>query len=116
MSRSSRTMQMSSLDPPGSDRPLTQPFAFTEQKPDRKKLLAAFPYMKPFDTLPRCLIPSRRYAWRPPQMFYSWVAPEDTMMDYARKLGIVKRSGPEVQTLDIVLRRMIAGERVADIN
>ncbi|KZT63583.1 hypothetical protein DAEQUDRAFT_115003 [Daedalea quercina L-15889] len=75
--------------------------------------------MEPFYTLPRCLVPSRRYVRRPPRLFYAWPAPENVMMDYARKRRLVKRMRGEVDvigTLIRVLHRMIRFDGVADID
>ncbi|KAH9917513.1 uncharacterized protein B0H18DRAFT_1034433 [Fomitopsis serialis] len=115
MPYSSRTVQLSSLDPPGTQRKLTIPFAFTKQRPDRCKLLKAFPHMKPFDTLPRLLIPSSRYAWRPPRMFYAWPAPQKTMLDFAKKHKLVKRARGGINLHWTLRRALCAMIRTDDL-
>ncbi|KAH9917514.1 uncharacterized protein B0H18DRAFT_1123594 [Fomitopsis serialis] len=112
-------MQLSSLDPPGTRRRLPAPFAFSERTPDEDEVLKAVRHMKPFDTLPRILIPSSRYAWRPPRLFYAWPAPEKVLLDYAKKNKLARRARRKLSltaTMYEALHAMIRGDGVASIN
>ncbi|KAH9837850.1 uncharacterized protein C8Q71DRAFT_754841 [Rhodofomes roseus] len=120
--RSSRLMwqlRVSSLDPPGTRRGLPVPFAFSERRPESGKVLDAAPHMEPFNTLPRILIPSTRYAWKPPCLHYAWLAPEAMLLDYAKKNKLNRRLGRKLNvpgTMRAALLAMIIREGVADIS
>ncbi|KZT63586.1 hypothetical protein DAEQUDRAFT_815562 [Daedalea quercina L-15889] len=118
MPRSSRTIMLTSLDPPGTKRPIPPPLAFAP-KLDRHGIRDKLRKAEPFDTLPRGLIPSRRYAWGPPRLLYGWPAPEQLLLSYARKHKIVQRFRRRIVmpgTLNTSVDEIIRTEGVADIS
>ncbi|EPS94828.1 hypothetical protein FOMPIDRAFT_100849 [Fomitopsis schrenkii] len=115
---SSRMLQLSSIDPPGSKRRLTFPYAFSTQEADKQKMLQTAPSLQPLDKLPRVLVPSGQYAWWAPRMHYGWVAPQEMLLDYAKKHKLLFPSKSRQflpRTLSRALNGMIRIGGVAEI-
>ncbi|EPS94826.1 hypothetical protein FOMPIDRAFT_1054758 [Fomitopsis schrenkii] len=114
----SQLLQLSSIDLPGSKRCLSFPYAFSKQEPDLQKMTQKAPSLQPLDTLPRILVPSSRYAWRPPRMYYGWVAPQELLLDHAKKHKLLFPSKSREflpRNLSRALKSMIRLDGVAEI-
>ncbi|EPS94849.1 hypothetical protein FOMPIDRAFT_1062995 [Fomitopsis schrenkii] len=99
-----QTIELPSLDAPGTKVKLHRPFGYTKIRPRYEQISAYLETIDPFDTLPRLLIPNRRVRVRPPTLFYGWLAPREALFDYARANKLHKRHGRETLDLECIDR------------
>jgi len=104
--RSSRSIDLPTLDPPGTKRKLHRPFAFTKVRPRYDQVESYIVAAEPFDTLPRVLIASRRLVYKPPVVRYGWLAPRDLLLDYARSHKLTRQYGRELSEFDAMERAL----------
>ncbi|TFY59177.1 hypothetical protein EVJ58_g5943 [Rhodofomes roseus] len=102
----SRTLDLPSLDPPGTKRKLHRPFAFTKIKPRYDQIKDYLASIEPFDTLPRLLIPSRRVNYKPPLMHYGWRVSRDFLLEYARTNKLTRQWGRELTDYECMDRAL----------
>ncbi|KZT63584.1 hypothetical protein DAEQUDRAFT_733660 [Daedalea quercina L-15889] len=101
---SSLTIDLPSLDPPGTKRKLHRPFALTNPRPRYDQVAGYLRAAEPFDVLPRTLIPTRRITFKPPIMHYGWMAPQDFLLDYARSHKLTRQWGRKLIDAECIIR------------
>ncbi|KZT63582.1 hypothetical protein DAEQUDRAFT_733658 [Daedalea quercina L-15889] len=72
----------------------------------RPKSREVVPYLnaaEPFDTLPRLLIPTRAFPYKPPVLGYGWRAPRAALFEYARQRKLHQRRSGEVDELASIM-------------
>ncbi|KAH9933799.1 uncharacterized protein B0H18DRAFT_982092 [Fomitopsis serialis] len=103
---SSRTLDLPSLDPPGTKRKVRQPFAYTKVKPRYDQVKGYLATAEPFLTLPRLLVPSRRVKYKPPLMHYGWRVSRYLLLDYARANRLTRRWGRDLTNYECMDRAL----------